>query len=104
VSEPAVLVCDLGVWGGAALLAEFDSCDDAIRVNARAVACVRRALGDVAAKRFVACAVAHERFHREHPGCAEADAHAFARATTGDDPASFEAVLRTLGAARTASR
>jgi hypothetical protein len=87
-------IADLGTWHGARLLAEYDPEDDAIRVDARAVECVRCALGDDEADRFVRCAVAHERYHREHPNAAEADAHAFARATCGVDPRRYEAVLR----------
>jgi hypothetical protein len=90
----AVVVCDLGAWGAASLLSEYDPGDDAIRVNARAVERVRAMLGALAAEQFVACAVAHERFHREHPGCSEAEAHAFARATCGEDPKVFERALR----------
>jgi hypothetical protein len=76
------------------LLAEYDAADDAIRVNARAVERVRATLGDAAATRFVACAVAHECYHREHPGCSEADAHRFAREVCGEDPGTFERALR----------
>ncbi len=89
-----VVVCDLGDWGAASLLSEYDARDDAIRVNVRAVERVRASLGDDAAGSFIACAVAHERFHRAHPGCGEAAAHAFALAETGADPRAFEAVLR----------
>jgi hypothetical protein len=87
-------VCDLGDWGAASLLAEYDPCDDAIRINARVVARVRAALGEGSAQRFIACAVAHEAFHRARPGAREAEAHAYARARSGVDPSVFEAVLR----------
>ncbi len=87
-------VCDLGDWGAAWLLAEYDPSGDAIRVNARVVERVRAALGDAAAESFIACAVAHERFHRDHPGASERDAHAYAHEHTGADPRAFEAVLR----------
>ena len=87
-------VCDLGAWGAAALLAEYDAHDDAVRVNVRAVERVRAALGEAAAASFIACAVAHERFHREHPGAGEAAAHAAAYAACGEDPRSFEAAVR----------
>jgi hypothetical protein len=89
-----IAVCDLGDWGAASLLAEYDAAQDAIRVSARAVERVRSVLGDRAAERFVACAVAHELFHREHPGCGEREAHAHARASCGVDPGVFETVLR----------
>jgi hypothetical protein len=89
-----IAVCDLGDWGAAALLAEYDAGEDAIRVSVRAVERVRAVLGDRAAERFIACAVAHERFHREYPGAGEREAHAFAQASCGVDPVVFEAVLR----------
>jgi hypothetical protein len=97
VNGPAVEVCDLGDWGSAALLAEYDARDDAIRINVRAVEAVRAALGKAAAAQFVACAVAHERFHRDHPGATEAAAHGAAGAACGTDPRRFEAALRLLG-------
>ncbi len=88
-------IADLGRWsGGARLLAEYDPEGDAIRVDARAVERVRRALGEREAERFVRCAVAHERCHRERPGATEEEAHAFARAVSGADPRDYEAVLR----------
>lgn len=89
-----IAVCDLGDWGPASLLAEYDAGDDAIRVSARALERIRAVLGDRAAERFIACAVAHERFHREHPGGSEREAHAHAQASCGVDPGVFEAVLR----------
>jgi len=89
-----VEVCDLGTWQPLVLAAEYDAERDAIRINVRAVARVRRALGNAAAERFVACAIAHERFHRACPGATEAEAHAYARAATGSDPRTFEEVLR----------
>jgi hypothetical protein len=89
-----VEITSLGRWGGARLLAEYDPEDDAIRIDADAVERVRRALGDAEAARFVRYAVAHERYHREHPRATEAQAHAFARVVSGADPRDFEAVLR----------
>ncbi len=91
------MVCDLGSWGAAALLAEYDAHDDVIRINVRAVDAVRAAHGETAAERFIACAVAHERFHREHPEAGEAAAHAAAAAACGTDPRRFEAALRLRG-------
>jgi hypothetical protein len=87
-------VCDLGDWGAASLLAEYDRACDAIRINARAVARVRATLGDAMAARFVECAVAHERFHRDNPEAGEREAHAHAHARCGIDPRAFESVLR----------
>jgi hypothetical protein len=87
-------VCDLGEWGAAWLLAEYDPSGDAIRVNARAVERIRAELGAEAATKFVACAVAHESFHREHPAATEREAHAHAFERSGVDPRVFEAVLR----------
>jgi hypothetical protein len=89
-----VQIADLGDWGAVTLAAEYDAEKDVIRVNARAVARVRSTLGEAAADRFVACAVAHERFHRAHPDATEAQAHAFALTESGVDPGAFEAVLR----------
>ncbi|MDQ2858780.1 MAG: hypothetical protein M3R53_09055 [Candidatus Eremiobacteraeota bacterium] len=91
-----VEIVDLGAWGGAALLAEFDAERDAVAVNLRAVARVRAVLGEAEARRFVACAVAHERYHRAHPGSSEAAAHAHAHAVCGVDPRRYEAALRGL--------
>jgi len=89
-----ISICDLGDWGAAWLLAEYDAADDAIRVNARAVERIAAVLGAAAVAPFVACAVAHERFHRAHPGASEAQAHAAARAACGEDPRRFERALR----------
>jgi hypothetical protein len=87
-------IVPLGTWGAARLLAEYDPEDDAIRVDANAVERVRRALGDAEAARFVCCAVAHECWHRAHPGATEAQAHAFARTVSGADPHDYEVLLR----------
>jgi len=89
-------IVDLGTWGGAALLAEFDPERDCVAVNLRAVARVRAIFGETEARRFVACAVAHESFHRGHPGATEADAHAHAHAVCGADPLRYEAILKSL--------
>jgi hypothetical protein len=87
-------IVPLGTWGAARLLAEYDPEDDAIRVDANAVERVRRTLGDAEVARFVRCAVAHELWHRAHPGATEAQAHAFARMVSGAEPRDYEAVLR----------
>ncbi|GAC1304009.1 MAG: hypothetical protein NVSMB19_14500 [Vulcanimicrobiaceae bacterium] len=89
-----VEIVDLGAWGAASLVAEYDPCDDAIRINVRAVELVRAALGDAEAERFTAVAIAHERCHRERPEASEAEAHAYAHAHSGIDPAPYERVLR----------
>jgi len=91
-----VEIVDLGVWGAASLLAEYDPCDDAIRVNARAVEAVQRALGAEEAERFTAVAIEHERYHRLHPHATEARAHAHARAICGVDPVSYERAIRSV--------
>ncbi|GAC1397157.1 MAG: hypothetical protein NVS3B17_20130 [Vulcanimicrobiaceae bacterium] len=93
-----VEIVDLGDWAAATLVAEYDPHGDVVRVNARAVASVRRALGDDAAERFVAVAIAHESHHRTHPGATEREAHAAAYRTTGVDPMRYEAVLRARAA------
>jgi hypothetical protein len=84
---------DLGSWGAATLVSEYDPDRDAIRVNARAVARVRRALGDAAAETFVALAIAHERFHRAHPHASESEAAAYAERATNVDARRFEIAL-----------
>ncbi len=89
-----VEIVDLGSWGAASLLAEYDPEDDAIRVNARAVAAIRAALGPEEAERFVVCAVAHERFHRAHPAASEGEARDAARLATGGDARLYAQVLR----------
>ncbi|MBD5655932.1 MAG: hypothetical protein IAI50_12240, partial [Candidatus Eremiobacteraeota bacterium] len=81
----------------AGLLAEFDVEVDAIRVSARAVRRIRAMLGEEEARRFVTCAIAHERRHRSHPHATENEAHAAARDATGVDPRRYETVLRELG-------
>ena len=78
----------------AGLLAEYDAEHDAIRVSAGAAERVRAALGEREARRFVTCAVEHERYHRAHPEATEADAHAAAERACGVDPRRYEAVLR----------
>ncbi len=87
-------LANLGAWGAARLLAEFDPESSTIRVDAAAFVRVRARLGRAAAEAFVAYAFAHERFHVRHPAGSEADAHAFARAQSGVDPSCFEAALR----------
>jgi hypothetical protein len=87
-------LANLGKWGSARLLAEFDPESAAIRVDAAAYELVRARLGEAAAERFVAYALAHERFHAGHPACGETEAHEFARAQTGVDRAYFEDALR----------
>jgi len=89
-----VEIADLGSWGASWLVAEYDPAADAIRIDARAVAIVRAKLGAAEAACFTTVAIAHERFHREHPGAPEACAHAFAYAAGGADPARYESVLR----------
>jgi len=86
-------IADLGAWGAATLVSEYDPEGDAIRVNARAVARVRRALGDAAAESFVALAIAHERFHREYPDASERDVVAHAERATSVDARRFEIAL-----------
>ena len=93
MSEPRIEIADLGTWGGVKLLAEYDAEDDTIRVDARAVERVRAILGDAEAERFIACAVAHERYHRAYPQATEEDAHRFAAATCDLEPRRFEALL-----------
>jgi len=96
-----VELADLGDWGTATLVAEYDPAADVIRVDARAVNVVRRELGEAEARRFVRVAVAHEAYHRADPHATEAQAHAAAQAAGGGDPRAYEAVLR---AARHAER
>ena len=86
-------IADLGDWGAATLVSEYDPQGDSIRINSRAIAVVRGALGDAAARNFTTVAIAHERHHRAFPHASEAQAHAAAREATGIDPALYEALL-----------
>ena len=89
-----VEIADLGDWGASALLSEYDAEDDVIRIDARAIAAIRAAGGDAEVDRFVACAIAHESFHRSHPDASEERAHSHASETTGADPRAFERIVR----------
>jgi hypothetical protein len=93
-SAANVNIAPLPVWHGGMLAAEYDRTSGIIRINSHAIARIREHLGESAAESFVACAIAHERFHRDHPLATEAQAHAHVRATCGEDPQRFEAVLR----------
>lgn len=86
-------IADLGDWGAATLVSEYDPQCDTIRINARAIAAIREVLGDAAVQRFTTVAIAHECHHRAFPHASEAEAHAAAREATGIDPAPFEALL-----------
>jgi hypothetical protein len=86
-------IADLGSWGAATLVSEYDPEGDAIRIDAGAVARVRRALGDAAAESFVALAIEHERFHRAHPRASERAAAAHAERVTNVDAHRFEMAL-----------
>ncbi len=76
------------------LAAEYDRHGDVARINAHAVAKIRERLGDAQARAFVACAVEHERFHRDRPSASEAQARAFVRDSCDANAERFEAVLR----------
>jgi hypothetical protein len=89
-----VEIAPLPTWRGGLLAAEYDAERDCARVNSVAIARVRERLGEVAADAFVRCAIAHERFHHDHPRATEAHAHAHVRATCGEEPQRFEAALR----------
>lgn len=92
--EPRVEFVDFGAWSGAALLAEYDASCDTVRINTRVLSRIRAGAGDARAESFIACALAHERFHRAFPRASEADAHEHVRAVTGVDPKSFELSVR----------
>ncbi len=95
MKAPRIRIAALGTWAaGARLVAEYDAETDTIAVDAGAVARVREAAGADAGRRLVACAVAHERYHRAFPNATEAEADAFACRVTGDDPRAFDALLR----------
>ncbi len=94
MSGPRVEITELGDWGGRAPLAEYDPEGDVIRIDARAAAMVRAASGSGEMQRFFAAAIAHERFHRDHPAASEADAHAHVAACFGGDPRRFERFCR----------
>ena len=89
-----VEIVSLPTWRGGMLAAEYDASHDCARINRVAIARVRERLGDDAADAFVRCAIAHERFHRDHPRASEAQTHAHVRAICGEDPQRFDAVLR----------
>ena len=89
-----VEIVDLGAWGLVSLLAEYDPEGDAIRIDARAVAAIRAALGPDEALRFVACAIAHERHHRAHPAASETQARDAGRVATGADLDAYARILR----------
>lgn len=84
----------LPAWPGGLLAAEYDVTTDVARINSDAVARIRERLGGAAAERFIACAIAHERFHRDAPCASEADARAHVAQIFGDDAARFERALR----------
>jgi len=94
VNEPRVEIVDLGTWGAAALFAEYDPEDDVIRVNARIVECMHAARGAAEAARFVACAIAHERYHRTYPSASEEGARRYAAAVSGLDSDCEQLLLR----------
>jgi hypothetical protein len=91
---PHIEFVDFGDSGGVLLLAEYDAECDTIRVNARAVERVRSVAGAAEAAAFVACALAHERFHRASPAASEAAANEQVRITLGGEPLRFETYLR----------
>lgn len=93
-TDARIEIVDLGAWGPAALLAEYDREDDAIRVNARGVEAVRAVAGSAEAARFIACAIAHERFHRAYPTASEEEAHGSARMVCGVDVGRYGAIIR----------
>ena len=93
-----VEIVDLGTWGAASLLAEYDPASDAIRVNARAVDAVRRALGEGHARCFTTVAIAHEAHHRAHPHASEAEVRAAVASATGIDAGPYERVVRAARA------
>lgn len=95
-----VEVADLGRWGAASLVAEYDPADDTIRIDGRCVATIRAALGDAEAERFMTVAIAHETYHRDRPRATEGEVRAHVAARFGDDPARYEALLRAAKRAR----
>jgi len=88
-----VVLADLGEWAGATLIAEYDPEDDAIRIDRRAVARIRARLGEAECARFIACAIAHERYHREHPAASEAETLASTDRASGTDSAWYARIL-----------
>jgi hypothetical protein len=81
-------------FGSSPLIAEYDVERGLICVNERVIARVRARYGDEAAEALFTCAVTHERFHIAHPDAKEEAAHAYVRATTGQDPRVLEAMAR----------
>jgi hypothetical protein len=88
-----IVFADLGDWAGATLIAEYDPEDDAIRIDRQAVARIRARLGEIECERFIACAIAHERYHREHPAASETEALAWADRTSGCGSARYARAL-----------
>lgn len=85
---------DLGDWGSAGLLAEYEPRARSIAIDTATCARLRERRGAEFAERFVTCAIVHEVFHYRFGRASEAAAHAFVRELTGEDPHSFEDALR----------
>ncbi len=93
MTEPRIEIAELGSWGALELFAEYDPEDGVIRVNERVVERLRAASGAAEAARFVACAIAHERYHRAHPYASEEEARQHAAAASGVDRKRLESLL-----------
>ncbi len=103
---------DLGDWGAATLISEYDPCGPAIRVNERAIERFRSACGALNScdvRTFIDLAVAHELYHhREATGDVarlptlaqrEQAADAYARANVAVD-AALDAFVKAARPAR----
>ncbi len=99
---------DLGDWGDAVLVSEYDPAGPAIRINERAIERYRAFCGSLSScdvREAIDFAIAHELFHhREATGDApragthaerEAQADAFARTLVNANP-HFEAFLKSV--------
>lgn len=108
-------VTDLGAWGSATLISEYDPAGPTIRINGRAIDRYRTACGALsscAVRAFIDLAVAHELYHhREATGEVkrlatragrEAAADAYARANVAID-ARLDAFLQAASPASAAS-
>ena len=93
----AVSVEDLGDWGEATLVSEYDPQGPVIRINARAIERLRQSRGGLDScdvRRFIDVAIAHELHHHREAigdvprapdrGARERDAAAYAAAITAE--------------------
>ena len=104
----AIEIADLGDWGAATLVSEYDPSGPRIAINERAIERYRSACGELSScdvRAFIDVAIAHELYHHREaigsiarlPSRAQREraAEAFAHAQVPVDPG-LAAYLRTL--------